>query len=148
MFARIVSLVLVAAVIACPMWCSYGLCSTGQPCASHEPLSQKQTFDTTSPAQCKCECCEEATLPTNDEQCPHRCPEESSCQGICGGAVFEKTCELEDLEVTFLLPQTDSDGLNASALAHSLVVRSEQQHHLGAKNYGRIMRTLRSSFLC
>ena len=151
MFTRLISLVLIVAVIACPMWCSNGQCLAGQClagqcCATADCSLEKRSTQVCPTHDTKNCCCE--SVPGREEPEPHRCPEESSCQGICGGAVFEKTCEFKSIEASFFVPLSAKDSSVVSLLARARTFCSEHPHQLSAKNHGRFMRTLHSSFLC
>ena len=142
MFARTVSLILIAAVIACPMWCANGQCHAGQCCAAEQSLHQSCPVHGTA-----CCCCEKDSSDSNDD-CPCDAPSESSCQGVCGGAVFEKPCELNDeMDSSFLLFNAAEMLPVACRLAEYLTQNGD--HFLdGGGNHGRSLRTLHMSFLC
>ena len=140
MFARIVSLTLIVAVIACPLSCGLGLCQGGACCLAVVPSSDH------CPKCAVSGCCEQSSRDDNE---PFQSPCESSCQGICGGAVFEKPCELDDRGKALF-----------SFLPKSRVLISLQQATCqsagdtatvwsgDAGNYGRFVRTLHGSLIC
>ena len=143
MFDRFVSLLLIAAVIACPMWCDSGVC---QCCA---PVGWSAEGD--SPKSCslnEAACCCERSEQDKERDVPRPCPDTSNCQGVCGGAVIEKPCELDEADASFLplLMITDESIVSLQLQIRAVAV----EHHCcpGTKNYGRFVRTLHSSFLC
>ena len=149
MFDRLVALVLIAAVIACPLWCGNVFCRGDQCCAADECSLEEQ-----SPASCprqgnacrgqnRADCSEES-----NENAPCRRPGKSSCQGICGGAVFEKSCELDEPDISFFLPMLENVGLFDTLLVHFRTAVAEHHHCPSSKNHGRFVRTLHSSYLC
>jgi len=141
MYAHVVSIVMTAAIIACPMWCGNGLCHDGECCAEREPAAQSCPVHKT--AHC---CCAEGPSDSNDD-CPPSVPCESSCQGVCGGAVFEKPCELTGgFDPSALLPFTNETAV-ACQTAECRTHDGDQFLHSGG-NYGRLLRTLHMSFLC
>jgi hypothetical protein len=142
MLARIVSLLLIAAVIACPLECGMGLCEADQ-CAGNKSSQRSRS---TSEAAC---CCCEQSLPDSDDDnsSPCDCPENSSCQGVCGGAVFEKLCEPDRAEATCFLPRTDTQTSLVSRLAQCRLVAVGDHAGCG-QNQGRMLRTRHMSFLC
>ena len=142
MLARTVSLVLIVAVIACPLGCGNGLCQADQ-CAGGE---SSQSSCSTSEAAC---CCCEHSLPDSDDDnsSPCDCPENSSCQGVCGGAVFEKLCEPDRLEASFFLPLTDTQTSLVFRLAQCRLIAVGDHAGCG-QNHGRMLRTMHMSYLC
>jgi len=147
MFTRLVSLVLVAAVIACPMWCGNGVCHADQCCIADECGSEEQS-SACCPLHAAADCCTGNVAQEHDEDAPGRCPNESACQGVCGGAVFEKSCELNGPDGSFFLPTIGHDGSTVSLLSHFRIVGVQHHPCISAKNHGRFVRTLHSSFLC
>jgi hypothetical protein len=135
MFYRAVSLFLIAAIVACPMWCASGLVG----CCQAEQMEPS--------AKCCCHCQESSA----DE--PRNAPGESPnrpakpCQGVCGGAVVEKPCQLAaNPEHEFLMP-TGLDEAIAVQLSgcRSRGVASETSP---GGNIGHRLRTLHMSFVC
>ena len=149
MFARIVSLVLIAALIACPLSCGSGVCHGSQSCADggcvaenqclHPVCSQLATADN--------DCCDESSHDSG-EPLPHPCPAKSSCQGICGGAVIEKPCEPDTADASTLLPPTSTDDAFVSlpSVIPTEIVTSPEC--VRGDNQGRFMRTLHMSLIC
>ena len=142
MFSRAVSLTLMAAIIACPMWCGSGSCHAGQCCSAEQTSDRACSVHGTD-----CCCCEES-LPDSDRHCPCESPRESSCQGVCGGAVFEKPRELNDVFDTFVTPLTDSESPVVARLIECNTQGVEHRWHPRGDNHGRSLRTLHMSFLC
>jgi hypothetical protein len=140
MFVRTVSLILIAAVVACPMWCSNGLCHAGQCCSAEQ--SAHRACPVHGATRC---CCNKHSSDSHDEF-PCDAPCESSCQGVCGGAVFEKPIELNDEIDSFLLPFLTAEILPACRLAECRTQNGDHFYDYGG-NHGRILRTLYMSFL-
>lgn len=146
MFSRIVSLVLIAAVIACPLWCVDGLGLAAACCGN-----QAETSSCCSGSSC-CESAESHTCDLrpgggqhpDDQPCP--C-ESTDCQGICGGAVLGKSIELDDVDAGFLTAFVDVYA-PASAYLSADPLNVEQTHFRSDANHGRSVRTLHMSFLC
>jgi hypothetical protein len=145
MFSRFVSLGLVAAIIACPLWCGSGMCQAG--CCSPGQPSQTDRRD----AEPVCECCAEADNDNSSRE-QRRHPGESpskSCQGVCGGAVFEKPLALNAPSASVVrLPIADASQDAWRPVDATCIVARHSLHHFGGKNLGRALRTLHMSFLC
>ena len=147
MFARTVSLVQIAVLIACPMWCGNGLCRADQCCSveqsTHQPCPVHETA---------CDCCDIDSSGSNND-CPCDAPCKSSCQGVCGGAVFGKPCELNDPMPTCSAkkgsfgPFLAVEIPVACQLAECRTNDGDHFLHCGG-NHGRSLRTLHMSFLC
>jgi hypothetical protein len=139
MYSRIASIALITAVIACPLLCRNGRC---EGCCV-----EKQSVASTCPAS------EEATgccpSPTQDDQRPcGRAPDATGCQGVCGGAVLEKSSSFpKPTEMRFRYEFNAHPSPPASLLADRqayTVVRSFD----GSMTPGRYIRILHMSFLC
>jgi hypothetical protein len=145
MSPRIVSLVLIAAIIACPLWCGNGLCHAGQCCADDACPLIEQVCPIHDTAQC---CCETSSSRENSPRGPRRC-QNKACQGVCGGAVFEKPIELPDAS-------TDAFSLPLIVISIPFALQPAEHRLLGVEdlplchkgNHGRLLRTLHMSFLC
>lgn len=151
MFARSVSLALVAAIVACPIWCHGGLCRVGS-CCSAEP-SPHQPSSAHSVTCCCCKGCSELSdgdesLPGGDEPEPFRAPDKSSCQGVCGGAVLEKPVSLHHVSPSFFLPLGEAEALAFGHPTDRHFHGLADPGHGRRGNQGRFMRTLHSSLLC
>ena len=145
MFFRAVSLLLAAAVIACPICCGSGMCHAGQCCgteaSSHE--SQRSGCNRSEPA----DCCGDSSSRDRNAPTPGEFPSGTLCQGVCGGAVFEKPCVLDDVTASFFLPLSDADISVACQVAHGDAFGVDD-HTLAGDSYGRFLRTLHMSLLC
>jgi hypothetical protein len=134
MFTRVTAFVLALAVIACPLWCVGGLCHDS--CC---PAKQ------TTSVYCKKGCCEQ---PAHSKgQLPAAPVDDSNCQGICGGAVFEKPVEVNvDTFCQFLPPAIVEAPIAWASSLHA----SEDPWHICASpgNHGRYLRALHASLLC
>ncbi len=106
MFNRIISLILIAAVFGCPLWCSMGICQcTGGPNIAMNAV--KSGLCGTPP------CCTGVTQPTHEPSSsgtgdPQPKPEGLRCQGICGGAVLESPCQIPAVDVSLFSPMLNS----------------------------------------
>lgn len=143
MLSRVISLVLIAAVIACPMWCGDNGGIADQ-CSTHAAAQQSALCS----ANQKPECCSGKQSEHQQHQ-NEPCPCESAgCQGICGGAVTEKPFELKDFNSEHDIVLDDVH----IAIKSSMLVRShgEKEPEPGGSpaNYGRFVRTLHMSILC
>ena len=149
MLSRIFSPVLIAAVIACPLSCGHSSGCAKQACAGDDrELQQKySTIAPVPPASAHCGCCGDSS---GKDQNPSRnpSPEKSSCQGVCGGAVFEKPCELKIVEVEFVLPLTGADSTFVFLLSVDPADRFDFPDCVRAGNQGRFVRTLHMSLNC
>ena len=144
MFSRTISLVLIAALIACPLWCNVAF-GSGQCCPTGE--SESVMVCGNEPADC-CGEKKEAPLraPHNDDR---PCPcETAGCQGICGGAVLQKSVQLDWVTVVVLLPLIDEHASENLQLLDCCRHRLEQTPGGSGANHGRTVRTLHMSFLC
>ncbi|MBC7965358.1 MAG: hypothetical protein H7Z17_05465 [Fuerstia sp.] len=140
-----IALVLILAVLACPIWCSAGLCQSLHGGSMENPKSKIGCAIEGSAQRC---CCCQHESSNNDEQVPGRCPRESSCQGVCGGAVFEKPCELTAAESACVAPPALCDDLQPCGLLTAL--RGHRGYELCCDDPvdGRQLRILYRSFLC
>ena len=143
---RFLSLILIAAILACPFACGWGIV----PCCGWEKSASVRC--PVHGGKCHCDLDEVAN---NDEcegekNCPHQdfpedapCDHDHPCQGVCGGAVFEKPFD----------PQFDG----GVALILLVVLDWSDQHRPIESNRlfnqsdpvsGRTLRTLHMSYLC
>ncbi len=139
---------LMLAILICPLGCGRGIvpcCQAKDPAAPAHPVNGDE-----------CDCCQQEKMPADKEdsnedclchegQCPSDapCESEGSCQGICGGAVFEKPfVPFFDIEIV-LLPLTVLEEPDNYALS----VRSDCPRPINHVS-GRSLRTLHVSFLC
>jgi hypothetical protein len=138
MLNRVITLIVIAAIIACPMWCASGLVSC---CATGETQS-----DQVETAGC---CCRHNSLGETNKPASDNHPKspEKSCQGVCGGAVLEKPAQWnhgQDRE--FLLPLVCE-----TSVADALMGSPSQPaacDSLAGGNLGHFLRKLHMSFLC
>ena len=142
MSPRIISLVQIAAIIACPMWCSSGLCLADQCCSLKQPAEQ------VCPAHrsAKCCCCNQES-DRDDNRSPCRC-HDKSCQGVCGGAVFQKPIEVSHTSDGFLPFLNDVDFSFRAQSAECQMLNLEHPPFFHSGNHGRFMRALHMSLLC
>jgi len=164
MFSRTVSIGLIAAVIACPVWCSGGVCHT-EAChpqsvsAESDTCAAHRADGTCCPADGRCadergadergadergadERCEDSQQPP----CP--CESQSSCQGICGGAVLEKGVDINSLAEMQVLPLNDACAPAAGRTVACGHLCHGPDCRKSPANHGRFVRTLHMSFLC
>ncbi len=141
MFARILSQILIAAVIACPLSCSSGMCLSD---ACGAPQGNCSLNDSNH-------CCQEtSTAPeSGSKHVPDRCPIQS-CQGVCGGAVFERPIEIELLDGAFCLPFGDTPSFAVAGLTVESTSRREAETPccFGDSNVGRSLCINHMSFQC
>lgn len=145
MLARIVPLVLIAAIVACPLWCRNGRC---QGCCA-----ENQVGVSICPAGGAGDCCcpagsREVTHPNGKGQGPRRDDSGATgCQGVCGGAVLEKPNSFPDLaQVPLLYDHHASPSPVASRLAACRSQGGESRPDC-RMTPGRYIRTLHMSFL-
>lgn len=143
MIARTVSVILIVALIACPLWCGNGQLHAAQCCSVQQSLNHDCTVHGTD-----ADCCKDSCSGDGDRG-PSRCPIQSSCQGVCGGAVIEKPVEVDNAADPFYLPRIDTDTQFVThVLECSTTHRAEHHCHCrGSSNYGRSLRSLQMSFL-
>ncbi|MCP4506607.1 MAG: hypothetical protein GY826_09470 [Fuerstiella sp.] len=149
MLSRIFSPVLIAAVIACPLSCGHSSCCAKQACAGDDrELQQKcSTIAPVPPASAHCGCCGDSS---GKDQNPSRNPgpEKSSCQGVCGGAVFERSCQMDRVDAKSVLSLTGDDTPHGSVMCVVCAVGSGCPELFRQGNHGRFLRTLRMSLTC
>jgi len=149
MFARIISLVLIAAVIACPLSCGSGVCHADQCCADRGCVSEEQCSQAVCAGHATTDgdCCAESSH-DRGEPIPAPCPAKSSCQGICGGAVIEKPCKLGSPGASFIHLQPGNDHTFVFQLSVCRTTAFEFPECVRAGNQGRFVRTLHMSLNC
>ena len=142
MYPRVVSFILMVAVFACPLWCSKGLC-----CGHHQVSNDRQTSDLDVGSDC-CLCGSSPTETDDTQRCPCEIPTKSRCQGICGGAVLEKSLALDGISDAYFEP-VPSVGESFGTQPVNIGLLTILHHHFWpGKNYGRCVRVRHSSFLC
>lgn len=142
MLARIVSLVLIAAIIACPIWCGNGLCHAGRCCSTKQSPSGP-TCAIRSAAFC---CCDKRS-PSGDRPHPAESPCKASCQGVCGGAIFEKPCLLSTGIDAFYLTTVVTPVSDMRQMAKCRRHGGDQLLCISG-DHGRSLRILHMSLLC
>ena len=147
MIDRVISLTLISAVIACPLSCTNGMCHGRRCCGTDaNRLGEQKLASAVFPEKAAC-CCDNGPE-RHDRNSPIRRPDKSLCQGVCGGAVLEKSCELDEQQSSFFLPLI---GYKQSIVLSSVPLGFdgvERQYCISATNHGQFLRTLYSSFLC
>lgn len=145
MFGSPASLLLIAAIIACPMWCGSGCCQTEGCCAFDEVQAER------CPEEAAEACCCDSSVSQQSRtdqkrHLPVECPRQFLCQGICGGAVLEKPCELVEFSTVTLLAVPRCGMPMPQDLPASCASRAKDDIH-GGSNVGRFMRTIHMSLL-
>ena len=143
MRSRTVSLLLIGALIACPMWCGEGPCIAGL-CGltgEHEVRKESEINKGTTG------CCKGCHKEQSDQQIPSDCSE-FSCQGICGGAILEKTVDVIHASPFFSQPPNERPAPVRARLADCANDGPEPHCRGSDGNHGRFVRTLHMSFLC
>ena len=152
-----ISLILIVAVLVCPLRCSLGACAGDSCCATRRCGTASDRDDTgelstggtaLSPKTSCCSSTGPQQRPRPNGNTPHRQPAKSACQGICGGATLEKTCELNSAPFSCFSPLLVHDRALPSRTSQLRSVAAS--HHLDGAfaNYGRVVRLLHASFLC
>lgn len=141
MSPRIVSSLLILAVVACPLWCRNTSCDAVACCSVLQPEDHACADDAVTT------CCGQPKSSDDNDRGPCRGPL-ASCHGVCGGAVFDKPAEPDDadnlLSLSLIEPRTSLAVQPAEG--HSLDVADRWYCRGG--NYGRSLRALHMSFLC
>ncbi len=144
MFSRFVSLALIATLAACPLSCGTGPCCADAAFETRSPASQADRVDQSAPTCC---CCRETSQ--DDRQTPPvPGPEKFVCQGVCGGAVLEKSCEWDRFVAVFDLPTHRDDHWPVGCLPVYHRRGLQAPECVGTQNPGRLVRALNMSFLC
>lgn len=145
MFVRIVSLLLIVAVIACPLACGTGVCW----CCADDIVNLSSPIEqATESSPCDRNCCCNESADHSNKPAPRRSPVKSMCQGVCGGAVFEEPCSLDDSEAIVYLPSIQKDTAYVPLSTQRETVEVGFPQCIRAKNQGRCMRVRHMSFLC
>lgn len=92
---------------------------------------------------CDCPC---NSSSNDDNRAPYRSSNES-CQGVCGGVVFEKRVELDDDDNSLFFPLIDVNDSSAQQLVETRLFEVADRCYLQGGNFGRSVRTLHMSFL-
>ena len=141
MFARILSTLLIPALIACPVVCSEGVCDVTC-CSARQPLQACSPVDGTTP-----HCCQQSQ-PVNHSPGPQRPSGKAPCHGVCGGAIFEKPVEFNEVVDPFFCALVDIDVGLVLQLTQRQFHCVEHHWYCHGGNHGRSLRTLQMSLLC
>ncbi len=137
MFNRVISLILIAAVFGCPLWCSMGLCQ----CSSEITALNAPASDC---------CCgpivnaDTSGYSTTETPGPEPAPESLRCQGICGGAVFESPYRVPGAEFCQLFSCLDSNAYRSFPKDHCFAWKAGISDIPRAENQGSAGRTCSS----
>ena len=138
MFNRVCSLILVAALLACPLSCSLGNCCANQ-------LAAADHVQSTPSCCCGSSTCREKQASDSDNSLPQPVPEKAPCQGICNGAVVAEAVNWDDVQLVQIQPlpvvQIELPALPDRQLMQSLIV--DHSH-----SSGRMLRIRYLTFLC
>lgn len=137
-----VTAVQILAILVCPLTCVSGHACCGADGLMAVAASCSAAVET--PACDRC-CCQQES---NEEQhAPPAVPsEQNTCQGVCGGAVVEKPCELPAETNLLAVCNVVED---VSPFTHVELPHHESFVFIhGSVNCGRALRTLHASFLC
>ena len=137
MFARMTVLAQIMAIVACPIWCGNGMCHAVQQCSA-------KSDSTAEPASC---CEGSATTGEDSKRNPSPFPT-TSCQGICGGAVFERPIELDAVSGSFWPSLIAVPTSDAPQLTECQSIDFEGHWHWQRANVGRALRNLYMSLTC
>jgi hypothetical protein len=148
MFSRAVSIATIFAIVACPLWCGSGICQAGCCALQSDSHGRKGA----SEADCDC-CCDSAKQshrrPCDESPQPCDSPPNSSCQGVCGGAVIGKSSELDENSTsTIACAVAGFDQVWPQQLPSLNDFARSGQSPIRGKNPGRVLRTRYMSFLC
>jgi len=147
MARRVLHLLLIAAIIACPIGCRPGLCALGDGCGLPHDFV----------AECGHSCDgghshehsdHQPLPPRDDDPCDHK-PCQDSCQCICGGAILPGSAELD--VVLLLTPSFDSMatvGDILDSLATHRLCPNQTAPDDDAAPSGRAIRCMHCSLLC
>lgn len=146
MFERSVALVLISAIVVCPLWCGIGPCCAGR-CSAKELIdtAQRPSFECCTLHRVAGCCCETAT-PYSDKRLPVRCPDKS-CQGVCGGAVFGKSVDLNGVLSLFVQPLDMHTIAVMQPIAERRISNDAHRWKTHGRNRGYTLRVLHQSLL-
>ena len=147
-----ISHLLVFAVLGCPLWCSLGLCTSVQfyvdQCQKESCCGSRTAVETElGKASNTTRCCSRNRSPDSKEQKPCCPTEKEFCQGICGGAVLEKSCTWERPGDVLTLLSEATDGFKIVSIAYTAGECAKPAPISGTGNHGRFLRVLHKSFL-
>lgn len=137
MFHRLVVILTILAVIACPMFCGKGTA-----CCLDEHLTQAVCDST--PDTCSC-CCHEREQP---RETPGEVPEspEETCQGICGGVVMLESVKLDTRDELF--HAVPFEVVAVENHPDVICIERSDEFASGEEDSGRSLRAMISSYLC
>ena len=144
MFPKLLSLVLIAVVSVCPTLCRSGCC-LGDCCAETQNGTDRSSDPVSRPTTHGCQCCQEQE-PAPTPPSPAPCEHGKSCQCVCGGALLEEPCRLNQSIFSYSLSEcrrSVNDSLFGVETDRALPAPCGS-----AMNQGRLVRILHSSFLC
>ncbi len=169
MFPRILVMILIATLVACPLCCSFGLCHPAQSCCANDSAPEGLSgtgaecqglchCQQRSPAHCSDDSCNAplsqasgCEIPSDQPPCQDA-PCQDSCQGICGGALACRDTDVSDqarlcISIDLIpLPILQPHDSTASALYRHQRASDALTHH--GLSPGRQLRTLYMSWLC
>jgi hypothetical protein len=158
MFSRVISLVLIAAVTACPLWCNIGICGVAGSCCggnfgdrnTRESAPVASCCNTKMPAAALDAAFEDTAASNNHQPAPDDPPtrSKSSRHCICGGAVLQVSCSWAEPIVSSAISQNTCDNSHHSPAAQIRSKAFDFPECVRAKNQGRFKRTLYGSFIC
>jgi hypothetical protein len=140
MFVRVVALLSIVAVVACPLHCAGDSCHAGD-CCRENAISPATTAATQQH-----ECCCQQEVPADSHPCPDHPIRSSDCQGLCGGAIFERPCR--DSVTTNCYYLSWAAPTTTVATFSSIKPRLVQPSDGYLASNGRALRTWLASFLC
>ena len=142
MFAHIVSLLQIVAIVVCPLGCGKGLCHATLK-GEGKQAAELVCLENRVP-QCCC-CCQKSSTPNKNTtvQSP-----ENTCQGVCGGAVIDKPVELDLALFSILTSHLGTPVESPILITACRWLEVEHVGHGHGGNYGRFVRTIHRSFLC
>ena len=166
MFTKMVALAVIAAVVACPLWCSNGICCSAQ-CRAEKSQLERCQLERCQLERCQLErcrvdqqspnlvCSDRDTYGCDSSPCdedgdpgPCGCPQKLPCQGVCGGAVFEKNVELDDVSASAFVPLLNTEISLTPQLTERQAFDVRYRGHGHGGNFGRFLCTLHSLLLC
>ena len=133
----LLSILLIATIIACPLWCAAGV---GNCCQVDQQFSGKVGKSK------QCCHCDDAAERHHSVPSDHEHENQVQCRGICSGAVVDDGQPvIEDIGLSQPLAIFDAATIALSASWHDRIGRPIE---FSGGNQGRSLRTLHASFLC
>jgi len=143
---RTIPAILIVALLACPFRCSAGACCIAENCLEEQCLDEDPSQPSEQEPTC-CSHCEKNHSDSERDEFPSRCPDESSCQGVCGGAVIEKAPVVDLQNGVHFVPLTINETVFLAFVAIPWARQSEVRSNFDG-NVGRFLRTLHESLIC